>query len=90
MPTVKESPVKSLGRWYAGNLTDRSRCLETCNQALEGLASIEHANLAGKFKLWCPQFGLYPRLLSPLMRVMVYEVVESREEMIEKKCHVYT
>ena len=87
MPTVKEKPVKSLGRWYAGNLTDRSRGVEVYNQALEGLASIEHSNLAGKFKLWCLQFGLYPRLLWPLM---IYEVAESRVEMIEKKCRAYT
>ena len=82
MPTVKEKPVKSLGRWYAGNLTDRSRGVEVYNQAREGLASIEHSNLAGKFKLWCLQFGLYPRLLWPFM---IYEVAEARVEMIEKR-----
>ena len=31
MPTVKEKPVKSLGRWYAGNLTDRNRGVEVYN-----------------------------------------------------------
>ena len=41
----------------------------------------------GKFKLWCLQFGLYPRLLWPLM---IYEVAESWAEMTEKKCRAYT
>ena len=87
MPTVKEEPVKSLGRWYSENLTDRSRGVEIFNQAVEGLKSIDHSKLPGKFKLWCLQFGLYPRLLWPLM---IYEVAETRVEMIEKKCRAFT
>ena len=79
--------MKSSDRWYAGNLTDRNRGVEVNNRALQGLTSIEHSNLAGKFKLWCLQFGLYPRLLWPLM---IHEVAESRVELIEKKCHAYT
>ena len=87
IPTVKEEPVKSLGRWYKGRLSDRSRGKEVYDQAVEGLKSIDHSKLPGKFKLWCLQFGLYPRLLWPLM---VYEIAESRVEMIEKKCRAYT
>ena len=37
MPTVKEKPVKSLGRWYAGALSDRGRGMEVTKQAEEGL-----------------------------------------------------
>ena len=87
IPTVQEQPVKSLGRMYKGNLSDRSQGVEIFNQAKEGLESIDHSKLSGKFKLWCLQFGLYPRLLWPLM---IYEVTESRVEMIEKKCRAYT
>ena len=87
MPTVKEEPVKSLGRWYKGNLSDRSRGVEVFNEAVEGLKSIDHSRLPGKFKLWCLQFALYPRLLWPLM---IYEIAESRVEMVEKKCRAYT
>ena len=61
--------MKSLGRWYAGNLTDRSRDVEVYNQevqgynqAVEGLKNIEHSKLAGKFKLLCMQIGLYPKI----------------------------
>ena len=87
IPTVKEQPVKSLGRMYKGNLSDRGQGVEIYNQAIEGLKNIDHAKLPGKFKLWCLQCGLYPRLLWPLM---IYEVAESRVEMIEKKCRAYT
>ena len=36
MPTVKEKPVKSLGRWYAETLSDRGRGIEIMHQAEEG------------------------------------------------------
>ena len=87
IPTVKEEPVKSFGRLYYGNLPDKSQGIEIFNQAKEGLVSIDHSKLPGKLKLWCLQFGLYPRLLWPLM---IYEVAESRVEIIEKKFRAYT
>ena len=86
MPTIKEEPVKSLGRWYAGTLSDRSRGVEIMNQAVEGLKAIDQTKLPGKYKIWCLQFALYPRLAWPLT---MYEVALSRVEMIEKKCNSY-
>ena len=85
MPTVKEQPVKSLGRWYAGTLSDRSRGVEVMKQAEDGLKRIENSKLPGKYKVWCLQFGLYPRLAWPLM---IYEIALSRVEKIEQKCNV--
>ena len=85
MPTVKEKPVKSLGRWYAETLSDRGRGIEIMHQAEEGLKAIESTKLPGKYKIWCLQFGLYPRLAWPLL---VYEVALSRVEIIEQKCSV--
>ena len=85
MPTVKEQPVKSLGRWYAGSLSDRSRGVEVMRQAEDGLKRIERSRLPGKYKVWCLQFGLYPRIAWPLM---IYEIALSRVELIEQKCNV--
>ena len=82
MPTVKEEPVKSSGRWYAGRLSDRSRGIEIQKQA----EAIDATKFPGKYKIWCLQFALYPRLGWPLM---IYEVVLSRVEIIEQKCRVY-
>ena len=86
MPTVKEQPVKSLGRWYAGTLSDRSRGVAIMKQAEDGLKAIDQTKLPGKYKLWCLQFALYPRLAWPLT---MYEVALSRVEMIERKCNIY-
>ena len=81
IPTVREQPVKSLGRMYKENLSDRGQGVEIFNQATDSLKEIDHAKLPGKFKLWCLQFGLYPRLLWPLM---IYEGAQLRVEMIKK------
>ena len=86
MPTVKDEPVKSLGRWYAGTLSDRSRGVAIMKQAEDGLKAIDQTKLPGKYKIWCLQFALYPRLAWPLT---MYEVALSRVEMIERICNTY-
>ena len=85
MPTVKEQPVKSLGRWYSGTLTDRSRGIEVQKLAEDGLKAIDETRLPGKYKIWMVQFGLYPRLAWPLQ---MYEIALSRVEIIEQKINV--
>ena len=80
IPTVSEKPVKSLGRWYDGDLKDTVRVGEVRQQAVEGLKSIDSCALAGKLKLWCFQFGVLPRLLWPLT---VYEVSLTTVEKLE-------
>ena len=37
IPTVKEEPVKSLGRWCQDGLTDRHKRLEIYHQAYDAL-----------------------------------------------------
>ena len=86
IPTVKEKPVKSLGRWYAGTLSDKGRGVEVTTQAEEGLKKIDESKLPGKYKIWCLQFGLYPRLSWPLL---IYEIALSRVEIIERLCNVH-
>ena len=83
IPAVKQQPVKSLGRLYQGNLTDRSQGVAIQAQAEQGLKAIATTKLPGKYKVWCLQFGLYPRLAWPLM---IYEVTLSRVEIIKQKC----
>ena len=86
IPTVKEKPVKSLGRWYADSLSDKGRGVEIMKQAEEGLQKIDESKLPGKYKIWCLQFGLYPRLSWPLL---IYEVAFPRVEIIERKCSIH-
>ena len=66
IPTVKEKPVKRLGRLYAGSLTDRHQGVAIQRQAEDGLKIIDRTKLPGKYKIWCLQFGLYQRLTWPL------------------------
>ena len=86
IPTVKEEPVKSLGRCYEDRLSDRHKGMEIYRQAEDSLKSINKTKLGGKYKVWCLQYGLYPRLQWPLM---IYEVEASRVERIEQRCSVY-
>ena len=86
IPTVKEEPVKSLGRWYEGTLNDRGRGMELFHQLEEGLINIDKTKLPGRFKIWCLQHALYPRMLWPLM---MYEVAITRVEKMEMKCNVF-
>ena len=66
IPTVKEEPVKSLGRLYAGSLTDRHEGVLIQKQAEGGLASIENSQLTREVqnvvpKIWTlPMSGLAP------------------------------
>ena len=80
MPTVKEQPVKSLGRWYSGTLSDRSQGVVLMQQAEHGLKEIDRT----KHKIWCLQFALYPRLAWPLT---IYEVALWRVVMIDRTCN---
>ena len=63
IPTVREKPVKSLGRLYSIPLTDRHRGTEVQKVALKGLKSIDKTCLPGKMKAWCYQHSLPPCLL---------------------------
>ena len=84
MPTVKEQPVKSLGSWYSGTLSDRSQGVAIMQQAEHGLKAIDRTKLPGKHKIWCLQFALYPRLAWPLT---MYEVALWRVVMIDRTCN---
>ena len=85
-PTVREQPVKSLGRLYAFPLTDRHRGVEVQWTALEGLHTIEKSELPGKLKAWCFQHGLLPRLLWPLQ---IYKISLSWVETIQQHINKY-
>ncbi len=82
IPLLSEQPVKSLGRWYAMPLNDRCRSKEITSFVLRSLSSIEKSNLPGKYKAWCYQFGLLPRVS---WQLTVYDVPLSPVEQMERK-----
>ena len=87
IPTVTEEPVKSLGRWYDDTLKDTKRGNETKQMAEEGLETINQCGLPGKYKVWCLQFMLIPKLLWPLM---IYDICISTVEAMEAKINKFT
>ena len=87
IPTVSQEPVKSLGRWYDSSLKDTKRGAETSELAKAGLQTIDKCGLPGKYKVWCLQFMLIPKLLWPLL---VYEISTTTVEAIEAKINRFT
>lgn len=85
IPTVREKPVKSLGRLYEKSLSDRGQGKEIQQTAESGMKAIDNTSLPGKFKCWCLQFVLYARLLWPMM---IYDLALTRIERIEQRCNV--
>ena len=61
--SVSEEPVKSLGRWYYSSMKDTKRGQETAELSTEGFIAINRNGLHDKFKVWCLQFMLIPKLL---------------------------
>ena len=86
LPTVREAPVKSLGRWYSCPITDRHRGVEIEKTAATGLKAIDKSCLPGRLKAWCLQFVLIPQLLWPLQ---IYEVAVTRVEAIERRVSAF-
>ena len=86
IPSIRVRPVKSLGRWYNADLSDREQVEQLRKDVVEGLEKIDRSGLPGKLKLWCMQFGLFPRVMWPMS---VYEVPLSKVEKLEKVVNSY-
>ena len=81
IPTVSEEPVKCLGKWYDGSLRDTENARKTVQQLQEQLNLIESKSIPGRYKAWCFQFGIMPRLTWPLL---MYDIPMSKIEALER------
>ena len=86
IPQVSDEGVKSLGRWYEGNLSDRHRGVRISNDLTKWLVGVDKTLLPGKAKVWCCQFGVLPRLL---WQLLVYEVAVTRVERMQQSVNLY-
>ncbi|CAJ1066598.1 hypothetical protein ROHU_018794 [Xyrichtys novacula] len=66
IPKLAEKPLKSLGRQYMADLSDRQMGKQAKQQLAQGLAKIDKSQLPGKHKVWCYQHTLYQRVMWPL------------------------
>lgn len=82
IPTMMDEPIKSLATVYDASLTDKDAVQHIQDMTGSSLLAIDKSRLIGKFKVWCMQLMLIPRLLLPLL---IYDVSTSMVEAIEKK-----
>ncbi len=66
IPLLANQPVRSLGRTYSADLSDRQMGETVRKQLADSLARINQSQLPGKYKVWSYQFILYPRVMWPL------------------------
>lgn len=64
IPLLSEQPIKSLGRHYTAELSDKRMGRTVMKQLTDGLARIDQSQLPGKY--WCYQFTLYRMVMWPL------------------------
>lgn len=66
IPLLAEHPVRSLGRFYTADLSDKQMAATVTSQLMDGLNKIDQSYLPGKFKVWCYQYTLYQQMMWPL------------------------
>ncbi len=66
IPLLANQPVRSRGRTYTADLSDRQMGETVRKQLADGLARINQSQLPGKYKVWSYQLILYPRVMWPL------------------------
>ena len=86
IPTVQEKPVKSLGKWFTHTLKDQEHTEEMLTQAQSWMKSIDASGLPGKYKAWCYQHGILPRLIWPML---MYDIPLSKVESMERKINSF-
>lgn len=86
IPSIKDNPIKYLGKWYDESLKDHSNVRTTEKQAELWLKKIETSGLPGKFKAWLYQHGLLPRLIWLLT---LYDVPLTTVEGVECKVNTH-
>lgn len=59
IPVHSEQPIRSFGREYSAELTDKHMATTVITQLKDGLKRTDQSYLSGKYKLWCYQFTLY-------------------------------
>ena len=85
IPSIQRNPVKTLGRIYDGNLSDRQAKIDLGVQIKSCLRTVDKSLLAGVMKLFTYQHTLLPRVSWP---IMIYDVAMSWVEKYERSINV--
>ena len=79
--SILDKPIKYLGKWFNHKLTDRDQVEEARGLVDRYLERIDRSYLPGKFKVWCMQNVMMPRIMWPLS---IYDYTVTTVEKIQK------
>ena len=83
IPTIQGERIKCLGKYFDETLKDVHNATEVVEELKRWLKVIEGSHLQGRFKAWCFQFGVIPRLQWPFL---LYDIPISKVEAMERLC----
>ncbi|XP_077352497.1 uncharacterized protein prkg2l isoform X1 [Festucalex cinctus] len=83
IPTIHEKRIRCLGKSYDSTLKDRANLEDTAAQLKEWLSRVDRSLLLGRFKVWCFEHGIIPRLQWPFL---LYDFPMTRVEAMERVC----
>lgn len=81
IPTIKQNPIKNLGKRFDYTLKDSVAIQETKDNLKAWLDKVDKSGLPGRYKAWIYQHVILPKILWPLS---IYEFTTSTVEHIEK------
>ena len=82
IPTIKDNPIKCLGKRFDETLGDIENAEAVEKELGRWLKAIDNSDLQGKFKAWCFQFGIIPRLQWPFL---LYDLAMTRVIRMERQ-----
>lgn len=83
IPTIQDQSIRCLGKQYDSSLTDSDNLISTKAQLNTWLKAVDRSRLLGRFKVWCFQYGIIPRLQWPFL---LYDFPMSQVEGMERLC----
>ena len=83
IPTIQDQRIQCLGKQYDSSLNDSDNLASNKAQLNTWLKAVEHSQLLRRFKVWCFQYGILPRLQWPFL---LYEFPMSQVEGMERLC----
>ncbi len=84
--TIQDQRIRCLGKQYDSSLKDSRNLTNTKDQQNTWLKAIEHSQLLGRFKVWCFQYGIRPRLQWPFLLYELSRLSGGSNERLCSKC----
>lgn len=83
IPSIQEERIKCLGKFFDESLKDVNNTNDVITELKKWLKTIESCHLLGRFKTWCFQYGIIPRLQWPFL---LYDIPLTAVKNMERMC----